>query len=187
MRVPDERREIILNAWAAGSSASEIADALGGTTRSAVIGIVHRAREAGDPRAERLQRAAKPKRDSAGRKFGGAAASALVKRAIWKRKAAQAEATAAPAPAVAEIAAPALEEPAPVPTDTAVLFLDARGCHCRFPLWGGPVPPIAQAMVCGAPSVGVGSWCAAHLEVVSAKPTGSLSNRAMRSAAARAA
>ena len=188
MKITDERREIILNAWDSGSSASEIAAALGDQSRSAVLGVVNRARDAGDPRASKRRDASqpKPKPNPTGKKFGGAAARFLVERALRKRKAALIEVAAAPAPEVAEISVPELEMPAPAPTETAVPFLEARGCHCRFPLWSGAVPPMAQAMVCGAPRVR-DSWCAAHLEVVSAKPTGSLSNSAMRKAAARAA
>jgi len=51
---PVERDEAVLNAWAEGKSFSQVAMCVPGVlTRSTVSGIIHRARERGDPRAER--------------------------------------------------------------------------------------------------------------------------------------
>ena len=73
----DERIETLKKLWSDGLSASQIATALGGITRNAVIGKVHRLglvgprQVAGGRRAARAQ-AAQPCRLAAGRATRGA-------------------------------------------------------------------------------------------------------------------
>ena len=87
----DERVELLKKMWSEGQSASQIAKELGGVTRNAVIGKVHRL--------------------GLSNRNGGAAAKAP------EKKATKAEAPgAAEARAAAASAAPATEAPAPAPT-----------------------------------------------------------------------
>lgn len=100
---------------------------------------------------------------------GGVARSRMVVRAQQKRAAAVDDEKVVAGPS---------EESA-----TAVRFLDAGFFHCRYPLWPGHRPPdIRQAMVCGAPTA-IKSWCACHAAKVFAKPSGTVSDKSMQSAA----
>ncbi|WP_424929615.1 GcrA family cell cycle regulator [Amaricoccus tamworthensis] len=112
----DERVETLKNMWAEGKSASQIAKELGGVTRNAVIGKVHRlglsnrnAAPAAEPAAETAAPAAKP-------------AAAAPKPAPERKEPPVAEKAAKPAPApepprpqaAAPQAAP-IPRPRPVP------------------------------------------------------------------------
>jgi GcrA cell cycle regulator len=100
----DERVELLKTMWSEGKSASQIAKALGGVTRNAVIGKVHRLglsnRTAASPRPAE---SAEPAEEAP------AAAAAAAP--------AEAEAPAAPSPAAA---APRPEPEAPAPREPAI-------------------------------------------------------------------
>ena len=98
----DERVEQLKKMWNEGQSASQIAKELGGVTRNAVIGKVHRL-------------------GLSNRASGGATTKAAPEKAPAKAKAAKAAPRKAPAPAAAEPAAePAAAEPArPAPMSPA--------------------------------------------------------------------
>ncbi|TYO91210.1 GcrA family cell cycle regulator [Oceanicella actignis] len=103
----DERVEALKTMWAEGKSASQIAKALGGVTRNAVIGKVHRLglsnRAAAKPAAEPARERPEPKAERA-------------PKAAPKAKPAEAEAPAAqPAPAPQPAPEPAAARPAPQP------------------------------------------------------------------------
>lgn len=67
-------------------------------------------------------------------------------------------------------------------SSSAVSLFDLKHNHCRYPLWSGKADP-SRLFFCGAPTTSeTCSWCEEHLAVVAAKPTGSLSNSAMRQA-----
>ena len=58
-------------------------------------------------------------------------------------------------------------EPKPV-LETAsapVLFVDATGRQCRYPLWHDATP-VEKRMVCGAPATEGASWCVGHSKAV---------------------
>ena len=79
-------------------------------------------------------------------------------------------------------------EPRPVPkpavatTSTPVLFVDATGHQCRYPLWVDATPS-EKRMVCGAPTTEGASWCVGHSKAVFAQNQGS--NRRSSSHGAR--
>ncbi len=104
----DERVETLKRMWAEGQSASQIAKELGGVTRNAVIGKVHRLglsnRAGGTPAATTSKAPAKEK---------PAKAAAKPARAQAKKSA-----PADPAPVEA---APAAEAPAPTPQRKAII------------------------------------------------------------------
>jgi hypothetical protein len=62
---------------------------------------------------------------------------------------------------VIRIAALANEPP---PAPGTITLCDAGLFRCKWPLWpdGIKAPPMGQQFVCGAPTVGTGSWCGEH-------------------------
>ena len=60
-----------------------------------------------------------------------------------------------------------LSVPTPVlaTTSTPVLFVDAKGRQCRYPLWDDATPA-EKRMVCGAPAAEGASWCVGHSKAV---------------------
>lgn len=68
-------------------------------------------------------------------------------------------------------------EPRPVPkpvlatTSEPVLFVDATGHQCRYPLWDDATP-VEERMICGAPVTEGASWCAGHGKAVFASDQG---------------
>jgi hypothetical protein len=50
-------------------------------------------------------------------------------------------------------------------TSAPVLFVDATGRQCRYPLWDDATPAEKQ-MVCGAPATEGTSWCVGHSKAV---------------------
>ena len=115
----DERVELLKKMWSEGQSASQIAKELGGVTRNAVIGKVHRLglsnRSGGAAPA-----AAQP-----------AKADAKAKPATPKRETAE----AAPAPEPKPAPAPAASAPSPAPTPARKAIIPA----------GQPLPPQPSA------------------------------------------
>lgn len=106
----DERVELLKKMWTEGQSASQIAKELGGVTRNAVIGKVHRlglSNRAGDPApAPAAPAAAAPKPAPE-----PVAASAAPTEAVTEAPAAPKPAPARPAPQPAAAAAPRAEMP----------------------------------------------------------------------------
>lgn len=107
----DERVETLKRMWAEGQSASQIAKELGGVTRNAVIGKVHRLglsnRAGGTPAATTAKAPAKEK---------PAKASAKPARAQAKKQTA-----ADPEPEAEEAPAAAAETPAPAPVRKPII------------------------------------------------------------------
>jgi len=66
-----------------------------------------------------------------------------------------------------------LSAPKPVlaTTSAPVLFVDAKGCQCRYPLWDDATPA-EKRMVCGAPATEGASWCVGHSKAVFAYDPG---------------
>lgn len=148
LRVDAIRREAVLAAWAGGASYGQIGPALG-LSRSAVNGIIYRAREAGDTRAaKRLRLAVKPQRPAPQPKVPALMAPALkAPRAI----AAKAVATEPPRPRVAFAAGK---------TGHGVPLLETRPGTCRWPVGQDE----RGVLFCDAPRDPAArlSWCAAH-------------------------
>jgi len=154
----DERVETLKKLWAEGLSASQIAAQLGGVTRNAVIGKVHRLGLSGRTKTPTpAPRAARPKmrppssppqsRPSQPLTFGATALK------IVDRPEAEARPQAEPAPAI----------PFPVPDAGArVTILQLNERTCRWPE-GDPASP--DFRFCGASSeVGV-PYCQYHCAV----------------------
>lgn len=135
----EERVSLLRKLWTEGLSASQIAKQLGGVTRNAVIGKVHRLGLAG--RATPSRPAKRPVRVARPRPLAGPSAPRLR--------------TAASLPAVH---APQLEPLVLASGQTAsVLTLNER--MCKFPI-GDPTEP--SFAFCGRDHGGVGPYCADH-------------------------
>ncbi|MET0258334.1 MAG: GcrA family cell cycle regulator [Methylobacterium sp.] len=152
----DERVDLLRRLWEEGLSASQIAAQLGGVTRNAVIGKVHRLGLAGR---------VKPN-GTAGQVNG-------------RKKVDDAEAAVAPAeePTMPEPPAVILHRPAPnfplvAPVATAesnglsvserVTIMDLRESMCRWPL-GDPTSP--DFRFCGGRAVTGLPYCTAHAQI----------------------
>lgn len=155
----DERVETLKRMWADGQSASQIARELGGVTRNAVIGKVHRlglsnrvlgADAAGDAAAETVPDAAPDSAaDPAADTTAEAGAAADAPAATDSAAAAAADAQTAIAAAGAQQDGAAMAEPATA-TDEAPDHDDAQGATAvvtRRPLItaGQPLPPQPSA------------------------------------------
>ncbi|MGY6628048.1 MAG: GcrA family cell cycle regulator [Oceanicaulis sp.] len=151
----EERVETLKKLWADGLSASQIAKQLGGVTRNAVIGKVHRLGLS-----------------------GRAAPSRPVRRPVARPAAARAPrpaAAAAPAPRVrADAAAEPVPAPAPVQTLPAPVdakrmangeyatVLTLREGMCKWPIGD---PSDAEFRFCGRSTRPGGAYCEAHAQM----------------------
>ncbi|SLN50258.1 GcrA cell cycle regulator [Pseudoruegeria aquimaris] len=121
----DERVEILKKMWGEGQSASQIAKELGGVTRNAVIGKVHRL-------------------GLSNRTGGGGTAKPAAKEKPAAKPAAKAKPAAAPKPApAAAAAAPQAEKPAPKPA--APEKVAATPARKQIIPAGQPLPPQPSA------------------------------------------
>jgi GcrA cell cycle regulator len=163
----EERIAALKSLWEEGLSASQIAARLGGVTRNAVIGKVHRLGLSGRPsplRADPARPEAKP----------ASVAAPVARRVVPQpnltvvRTAAQAEArpveqakTAAPAPMlVAEMAtAPVAVAEAVVPSGKRISLLNITDRMCKWPL-GHPGEP--DFHFCGDRSLTGQPYCQTH-------------------------
>ena len=154
----EDRVETLKKLWGDGLSASQIAKHLGGVTRNAVIGKVHRLGLSGRAAPSRPARRPAPQRPAAPRKAKPAAPVT-------------AKAQAEPAPAapsgVREIKAAAPRPAAPqeaqrLPSGEYATVLTLREGMCKWPL-GDPAK--TEFRFCGRRS-GVGNaYCEAHAEM----------------------
>ena len=146
----DERVELLKRLWAEGLSASQIARELGGVTRNAVIGKVHRlGLHASAPRTRaRVMRQAAPRAPRSRRAFNpGDIGRAAVPRPLFSER----------APAVV------VEDPHP---GGAVTFDELQPHHCRWP-FGDPRSGLrycgAAKIACTDPTLPLPPWyCGVH-------------------------
>ncbi len=144
----DERIEDLRRMWAEGLSASQIAGALGGVSRNAVIGKIHRLGLSG--RVKTPSRAA--------RKSPARAPSAGAPRTVAQPR----------VMAVGSAAVKIAERPEPAPVTVAdvvpfsggVSFLDLKPGQCRWPIGD---PSSDDFRFCGAKTDGI--YCEAHCKV----------------------
>jgi GcrA cell cycle regulator len=129
----DDRVKTLTRLWQDGASASQIARSLGGVTRNAVIGKVHRLGLSG--RAQPSAPGARPARP------------ARPARTRAARRVAQTRPWSAPALAVG-----------PLPEVGLATIVSVRRTQCRWPI-GEPMAD--DFSLCGRP-VGRGAYCAAH-------------------------
>ncbi|MGH1569607.1 GcrA family cell cycle regulator [Methylobacterium sp. P31] len=149
----DDRVALLRRLWEDGQSASKIAAQLGGVTRNAVIGKVHRL-------------------GLAGRARGGEEAPAAVQpsKVVEIETAIAVVETQAPEPVAILSHRPAPEFPAPapapepvaLPVSQRVTIMDLRESMCRWPL-GDPTTP--EFRFCGARSITGLPYCTPHAEI----------------------
>ena len=148
----EERVETLKKLWSDGLSASQIAKQLGGVTRNAVIGKVHRlglSGRAAPSRPTRRPSAAKP------------APRAKPAQAPAKAKPAAAQARTAPAPVRRPVPA-APQKPALLPSGEYATVLTLREGMCKWPI-GDPAD--AEFRFCGRRAKPGEAYCEAHAEV----------------------
>jgi GcrA cell cycle regulator len=133
----EDRVERLKALWADGLSASQVAKELGGVTRNAVIGKIHRLGLAGRAAGGRI---ARPRPASSPR----------------PRRLAAPRAT----PRVPMIAAP-VAAPVPAPEGPGLIasMSDLCGHVCKWPIGD---PKAADFSFCGRPMDGAGPYCAGH-------------------------
>ena len=143
----DERVEELKKLWSEGLSASQIAKQLGGVTRNAVIGKVHRLGLSGRATPSRpARRTVKPSRP----------------RTTATTTAPAARPAARPAPSASPAApAPAPVEPAVLPSGEFATVLTLRDSMCKWPI-GDPADP--KFAFCGRKATS-GPYCAEHAKV----------------------
>lgn len=150
----DERIERLRKLWEEGLSASQIAADLGGISRNAVIGKIHRLGLSGRVKAPTPQRRGRKQRLVA-KPVYRAPRRTVIGNTVLKtiaRPEPQAVARTEPEPA------PAAEAEI-VPLREPVGLLDLREQHCRWPI-GDPAEPGFR--FCGQPSPIGQPYCAAH-------------------------
>lgn len=144
----EERVTELKKLWAEGHSASQIASQLGGVTRNAVIGKVHRlglsGRATPSRPVKRPPRLARPKPQTI--RAGGAAKSTPA-------------APAAPRPP----AEPAVAlEPQRLPNGDLVTVMNVKDSMCKWPI-GDPADP--NFSFCGRKAADGSPYCAEHAKV----------------------
>lgn len=154
----DERVDLLKKLWADGLSASQIAGRLGGVTRNAVIGKVHRLGLSGRATTTRTK-AARPRRTAARPKqpSGGGAYMRTQGNAALKLY----------YEADPEEAPDAVIKPMPVqelyiPPNERASILSLKECSCRWPI-GDPTDP--DFHFCGRDSLESGPYCEYHARV----------------------
>jgi GcrA cell cycle regulator len=146
----DERVALLRRLWEDGQSASKIAAQLGGVTRNAVIGKVHRLGLSGRVKAGDDASAAKPVETE---KPSAPAPAPEPVVAVGHR----------PAPEFPPVAVrPVAGEPVAIPTSQRVTIMDLRESMCRWPL-GDPTTP--EFRFCGARSITGLPYCTHHAEI----------------------
>jgi GcrA cell cycle regulator len=151
----DDRVALLRRLWEDGQSASKIAAQLGGVTRNAVIGKVHRLGLAGRARGGEEAPAPMPQPSKV---IEIETAIAVVETQapepvaiVSHRPTPDFPAAAAPAPA-----------PTPLPVSQRVTIMDLRESMCRWPL-GDPTTP--EFRFCGARSITGLPYCTHHAEI----------------------
>jgi GcrA cell cycle regulator len=153
----EERVETLKKLWGEGFSASQIAAQLGGVTRNAVIGKVHRLGLAGraKPAPASGANAARP------RKPRGASAGLRVSRAVVRGNTALAQAYELefePEPELADNV---------IPLGQRRSLLELNETTCRWPI-GDPGNP--DFFFCGGPKIGSLPYCAYHARLAYQPP-----------------
>ena len=142
----DERVEQLKKLWSEGLSASQIAKQLGGVTRNAVIGKVHRLGLSGRATPSRpARRTVKPSRPRT-----TTASTAPAQRPV-SRPSPSSTTPAAPKPAPVE--------PAVLPSGEFATVLTLRDSMCKWPI-GDPAQ--AEFRFCGRKTAGGNAYCEAH-------------------------
>ncbi|GGK52219.1 GcrA family cell cycle regulator [Salinarimonas ramus] len=168
----DERVERLKTLWQEGRSASAIAAELGGVSRNAVIGKVHRLGLSGRGKAPEKPAPARPRPKQAPAAAAAEEAAPVAAPQPSRPITVGANALAAalePQPARAEAAPLAQPRPAPqpageivVPLSERVTIMDLRESMCRWPM-GDPSSP--DFRFCGARSLTGMPYCTHHAQI----------------------
>lgn len=156
-----ERAKLAADLWAKGRTAREIAETLGGTTRSAVIAKLDRMR-GNKPERRKREKRLRENPEETGPKFridNGALARRIQQLRLLAAKMAQAPSSPSQEPATSDHPAER------VPPQGAQLLEHLENHHCRFPI--GDRPPY---WFCGARTIQGKSWCEVHYAKVYVKP-----------------
>jgi GcrA cell cycle regulator len=153
----DERVESLKKLWAEGLSASQIAAQIGGVTRNAVIGKVHRLGLSGRTKAgSSAPRSVRPKVRTAGH-VARPSVQALVFGANALKPGALAEVEAQPQRSLA----PAIPFPAP-PSESRIGILGLNEKTCRWPEGD---PASSEFRFCGAAASMGQPYCPYHCAI----------------------
>lgn len=152
----EERVALLRRLWEDGQSASKIAAQLGGVTRNAVIGKVHRLGLAGRVKSgeDAPIVALKPAEPEKPAIVAAAPEPAVI---VSHRPAPEFPQAAAPVPVAASAS-----EPAAIAVSKRVTIMDLRESMCRWPL-GDPTTP--EFRFCGARSITGLPYCTHHAEI----------------------
>jgi GcrA cell cycle regulator len=149
----EERVALLRRLWEDGQSASKIAAQLGGVTRNAVIGKVHRLGlagrvKAGEETVVTALKAPEPEK--------------VVAVAAQEPAPVVSHRPAPEFPPVVAPARPAVVDHAAIPVSQRVTIMDLRESMCRWPL-GDPTTP--DFRFCGARSITGLPYCTHHAEI----------------------
>ena len=151
----DERVELLKKLWADGLSASQIAAELGGITRNAVIGKVHRLGLSGRVKAPSMSQP----RPRAPKPMHAQSRPAMKSHNGPMTRGANALAYA---PRVETLPARRPVEEVVIPMSERVTIMELRESMCRWPL-GDPTTP--EFRFCGARSITGLPYCTHHAEI----------------------
>jgi GcrA cell cycle regulator len=154
----DERVELLKKLWNDGLSASRIASELGGVTRNAVIGKVHRLGLSGRAKAPSSAASAPRARKVTPRPVAPVFASAGLVRG---NNALQPQARIAPEPK-AEARPELLDPDVVVPFSERVTIMELRENMCRWPM-GDPTQP--EFRFCGQKTETGQPYCSYHCRI----------------------
>jgi len=162
----DERVELLRRLWEDGQSASKIAAQLGGVTRNAVIGKVHRLGLGGRARSGTEAPAAAARKPTAVASPVDALpeAEAVVIEAALETAEPTSPPNHRPAPDFPPPPAPlpAAAEPVQIAVSQRVTIMDLRESMCRWPM-GDPTAP--EFRFCGARSITGLPYCGHHAQI----------------------
>lgn len=154
----DERVELLKKLWADGLSASQIAGEIGGVTRNAVIGKVHRLGLSG--RAKAPSSATRATRPAAPRKTGNGG------NISHQRPQPRGSAATAPRPILFALPArepePLVSEDVLVPFSERVTIMELKDAMCRWPMGD---PTTAEFRFCGARCGSGATYCTYHARI----------------------
>ncbi|MBX3570042.1 MAG: GcrA cell cycle regulator [Rhizobiaceae bacterium] len=165
MNWTEERVEALKKLWAEGLSASQIAAQLGGVSRNAVIGKVHRLKLSGRGRAQAAP--ARPKSPAKAQPPVKAPPKAPVPPARVVDGDEIAVIEREPAPVALAPAATALGDAATRPESRMLDLIDLNERTCKWPI-GDPLAPGFH--FCGAEASETGPYCRYHARIAFQPP-----------------
>ena len=153
MNWTDERVELLKKLWAEGLSASQIANQLGGVSRNAVIGKVHRLKLSGRGRASAAQPRAKKASSSATAKSASRPTRSVTTSVGATALAVQFDAE----PVARQVLRPAEDVVVPISRRLSLIQLTERTCK-----WPNGDPLAEDFSFCGNEAGENGPYCGYH-------------------------